>query len=171
MGEFNDKDKKEQSGDTFKRNEVKIYTIAFTIIIVVALVVAIVLGVMVRQGCINTGGNEYEEDTNNLPLQLPDKEHDENAKPLLLDLGASTCDPCIRLQAVLGELEEDYSSDVDIAFYNIYTDTGSQIAKAYNVYIIPTLIYIDAYGKEVKRTIGFQSYESIVENFELLGWI
>lgn len=121
-------------------NEVKIYTIAFTIIIVAAFVVAIVLGVMVRNGCTNIGGNEYEGDLNDLPLQLPDKEHDENAKHLLLDLGANTCDPCIRLQAVLGELEDDYSSDVDIAFNNIYTDTCSQIAKDL-MFIIPTLIY------------------------------
>lgn len=93
-------------------------------------------------------------------------------KYTLLDLGATSCEPCKRLQPVLAELREEYGEKIDIVFYDISnTKEGANLANTYKVNIMPTLLFVDKNGKEIKREIGFQSKEQIVQIFKELGWI
>jgi len=94
------------------------------------------------------------------------------AKPTLMDIGSTSCVPCQQLQPVLDELRSDYSNKVNVKFYDSWNTTaGANMANKYGVTSIPTLIFLDASGKEVARMTGYQSYDVIVAKFRSLGWI
>jgi thioredoxin 1 len=94
------------------------------------------------------------------------------SRPTLIDIGSTSCFPCQQLQPVLAELRADYGSKVDVKFYDSWNTTaGANMAKKYNVTTIPTLIFLDADGKEVARMTGYQSYDVIVAKYRALGWI
>lgn len=43
--------------------------------------------------------------------------------------------------------------------------------KDSKVNVMPTLLFVDKYGREVKRVIGFHTKEQIEEIFKELRWI
>lgn len=90
----------------------------------------------------------------------------------LIDLGATTCDPCVRLQPELKTLRDKYSETIDVKFFDmVKTQEGASYATAYGVQTMPTLIFLDKYGREQKRIIGFHTAEEIEQIFLELGWI
>lgn len=90
----------------------------------------------------------------------------------LLDLGATSCDPCRRLQPVLAELRKEYGEKIDIVFFDITnTQDGAAMANGYKVNVMPTLIFVNKYGKELKRVVGFHTKEQIEQIFKELRWI
>ena len=90
----------------------------------------------------------------------------------LLDLGSTNCSHCIRLQPVLADLREEYGETIDIVFFDITnTQEGAAMANGYKVNVMPTLLFVDKYGREVKRVIGFHTKEQIEEIFKELRWI
>ena len=92
------------------------------------------------------------------------------AKPTLMDIGSTSCIPCQQLQPVLENLRSDYGNKVNVKFYDSWnTTTGANMATKYKVTNIPTLIFLDANGKEVARMTGYQSYDVIVAKFKALG--
>jgi len=94
------------------------------------------------------------------------------AKPTLMDIGSTSCIPCQQLQPVLENLRSDYGNKVNVKFYDAWnTTTGANMATKYKVTNIPTLIFLDANGKEVARMTGYQSYDVIVAKFKALGWV
>ncbi|MGN1373238.1 MAG: thioredoxin family protein [Candidatus Coproplasma sp.] len=90
----------------------------------------------------------------------------------LLDLGSTNCEPCKKLQPVLAELREEYGDKIDIVFFDITgTSEGSEMANGYKVSVMPTLIFVNKSGTEVKRIVGFKTKEQIESVFNELGWI
>ncbi|MGN0806527.1 MAG: thioredoxin family protein [Candidatus Coproplasma sp.] len=90
----------------------------------------------------------------------------------LLDLGSTNCEPCKKLQPVLAELREEYGDKIDIVFFDITgTQEGSSMANGYKVSVMPTLLFVDKNGKEIKRVVGFHTKEQIEEIFNELRWI
>lgn len=53
----------------------------------------------------------------------------------------------------------------------VRTQEGSSYANAYGVQVMPTLLFLDKYGREQKRVIGFHTAEEIEQIFIELGWI
>ena len=94
------------------------------------------------------------------------------AKPTLMDIGSTSCIPCQQLQPVLESLRADYGNKVNAKFYDAWnTTSGANMATKYSVSSIPTLIFLDANGKEVARMTGYHSYDEIVSKFKSLGWV
>lgn len=90
----------------------------------------------------------------------------------LLDLGSTNCEPCKRLQPVLAELRENYGDTIDIVFFDItYTQEGAAMANGYKVNVMPTLLFVDRNGREIRREVGFRSKEQIEQIFKELRWI
>ena len=93
-------------------------------------------------------------------------------KYTLLDLGSKGCYACDNLQPVLETLRTKYSNEIDIKFYDVArTSEGKQLSKKYGIQFIPTLIFLDKNGKEVKRLVGFYTVEEFEKEFKALGWI
>lgn len=125
----------------------------------------VVLGVLVGMG-VFVVVSDRKNDTIEQKYYLPTVQY------ALIDLGATTCDPCVRLQPELTTLREKYGEQIDIRFFDmVRTQEGSSYANAYGVQVMPTLLFLDKYGREQKRVIGFHTAEEIEQIFIELGWI
>ncbi len=92
--------------------------------------------------------------------------------PTLIDFGSSTCEPCQRLQEVLEVLVDEYSDVINFQYYDIYkSDEAYALSRTYSVRALPTLIFLDEYGKEVHREVGYKTVEELEYVFISLGWI
>ena len=122
---------------------------------------------VVQSGC-NSRVVEKSLDVANangiMPVQLTDANFQaeviESDLPVLVDLWAPWCQPCIEMKPALRDLASDMSGQVKVAELNI--DENLFIKQKYNVEQYPTLlIFVD--GVEVHRTIGLQSKLELLE--------
>lgn len=83
-----------------------------------------------------------------------------NALPLLVDVGADKCIPCVMMAPILEELKKEYKGSLDVVFVDAWKKPEE--ANKYRVRMIPTQIFYDASGKELYRHAGFMSKEDIL---------
>ena len=122
---------------------------------------------VVQSGC-NSRVVEKSLDVANangiMPVQLTDANFQaevvKSELPVLVDLWAPWCQPCIEMKPALQNLTSELSGKVKVAELN--TDENLFIKQKYNVEQYPTLlIFVD--GVEVHRTIGLQSKLELLE--------
>lgn len=82
-----------------------------------------------------------------------------NGLPVIVDFSAEWCPPCRQLKPIFHSLKEEYAGTVDFVTVNV--DSVPALAQEYNIQSIPALVYLDADGKEVYRSVGFQPAEAI----------
>ena len=80
-------------------------------------------------------------------------------KTILLDFWAKWCGPCKMISPVLDEVAQ-HRPDILIGKVNV--DYEPELARAYGIVSIPTLVIIKN-GKVVNKIVGFQSTEDILE--------
>lgn len=85
--------------------------------------------------------------------------------PVLLDLWAPWCGPCLALAPVVEQLAVDMAGRVRVAKLNI--DENPATAQRFNVRSIPTLLIFKA-GREVDRIVGGRPQSEIVQRLERL---
>ncbi len=85
----------------------------------------------------------------------------------MVDLGAKACVPCKMMAPILEELEKEYEGRAAIIFIDVWKD-HSQVER-YGLKAIPTQVFYDKQGNEVKRHVGFMDKKSIVAELEALG--
>ena len=68
-------------------------------------------------------------------------------KPVLIDFYATWCGPCRVLEPILDELYTEYNGEVDI--YKVDTEDEMELAAAFGVMSLPTLLFIPIEGKPV----------------------
>jgi thioredoxin 1 len=69
----------------------------------------------------------------------------EGSRPCIVDFYADWCGPCKRVAPVLKELAKEYKNDIII--YKINVDSEEELANAFGVQSIPTLLFIPMKGK------------------------
>lgn len=90
-----------------------------------------------------------------------------SGKPAVIDLGARACIPCKKMAPILESLAAEYRGKASVLFIDVH---GNQTtAKRFRVQMIPTQIFFDARGKEVKRHVGFMDKADIVRELNALG--
>lgn len=90
-----------------------------------------------------------------------------SGKPTLIDLGARSCPSCKKLAPVLEALAAEYRSKANVLFIDVNEDRDA--AKRFRIQMIPTLIFFDAKGKEVKRHIGVMERADIFTELKTAG--
>lgn len=75
----------------------------------------------------------------------------------LLIFSAAWCRPCARLKKTVASLEDSSR----ILTYDI--DVQADIAMQYNIDVVPTLLLINHQGQELRRLVGTQSKEKLLE--------
>jgi thioredoxin 1 len=87
--------------------------------------------------------------------------------PRVVDVGADKCVPCIMMAPILEELKKEYAGVLIVEFVDVWKNP--QAGQQYGVRGIPTQIFYDASGKELKRHLGFISKQGILDQFQQLG--
>ncbi|MFH1368970.1 MAG: thioredoxin family protein [Elusimicrobiota bacterium] len=97
----------------------------------------------------------------------PQKKSD--IKVTFVELGSVNCMPCKAMQPVMKEIEEEYSKQVKVVFYDVWTEEGRQYGEKYKIRVIPTQVFLDKAGKEYFRHEGFFPKEEIVKVLKQQG--
>ena len=92
----------------------------------------------------------------------------EGTKPCIVDFYADWCGPCKKVSPILKELAGEYKNDIII--YKINVDNEKELAAAFGIQSIPTLLFIPAKGKP-QIAQGALSKEQFVDQINgfLLG--
>ena len=85
----------------------------------------------------------------------------------LVELGADFCAPCRIMKPVLLKLQKAYADRADIVQVDVVEHHGA-LAK-FGVRAIPTLIFFDEDGEEVKRHLGVLEEKAIIRQLERMG--
>ena len=86
------------------------------------------------------------------------KEVVESEKRVLLDFWASWCGPCRMLSHIVDEIAEE-RTDIKVGKVNV--DEQQELAAAFNVMSIPTLIVLDK-GQVVNQSVGVRPKKQIL---------
>ena len=89
-------------------------------------------------------------------------------KPVLVDFHSTWCGPCKMLEPILEELSKEYEDKIDI--YKINTEEEMEIAAAFGIMSVPTLLFIPMSDKP-SMSPGAPAREQLKELIEekLLG--
>jgi thioredoxin 1 len=86
-----------------------------------------------------------------------------STKVTFIELGSVKCIPCIKMQVVMQEIEREYQDQVQIIFYDVWTDAGKPYAQQYGIRVIPTQVFLDEKGNEYFRHEGYFPKEELVQ--------
>jgi thioredoxin 1 len=90
-----------------------------------------------------------------------------SGKPTVIDLGARTCIPCKKMAPILESLSGEYRGRANVLFIDVWEDKVS--AQNFRVQMIPTQIFFNTQGKEVKRHMGFLDKTDILKGLKAAG--
>ena len=80
-------------------------------------------------------------------------------KPAVVDFYADWCGPCKAISPVLEEIAKEYAGELYI--YKINVDNAPEIADAFNIQAIPTLLFIPMEGRYKVQTGGATKEELV----------
>ncbi|HEY6871658.1 MAG TPA: thioredoxin family protein [Geobacteraceae bacterium] len=90
-----------------------------------------------------------------------------SGKPTVIDLGARTCIPCKKMAPILESLSGQYRGKASVLFIDVHADPDA--AEKFHVQMIPTQVFFNAHGDEIKRHIGFMDKTDIVKELQAAG--
>jgi thioredoxin 1 len=90
-----------------------------------------------------------------------------SGKPAVIDLGARHCIPCKKMAPILESLAGEYRGRANVMFIDVNEDQAA--ALKFRIRMIPTQIFFNAQGKEVKRHIGFMEKADILKELKAAG--
>jgi len=93
-----------------------------------------------------------------MPLQSQTKgSADGPQKPAItfVELGSVKCVPCRQMQPVMKAIEEKYTGQVKVIFYDVWKEDQQHYAQEYKIRVIPTQVFLDQNGRELMRHEGF----------------
>ncbi len=85
----------------------------------------------------------------------------------MLDLGAHKCIPCKMMAPIIEALQKEYAGRASILFIDVWQHREQ--VRRFQIRAIPTQIFYDKKGNEVKRHVGFLDKETIISVFDELG--
>jgi len=85
----------------------------------------------------------------------------------MVDLGAHKCIPCKMMAPIIEELQTEYARRASIIFIDVWENREQ--AQIFGIRSIPTQIFYNEQGEEVKRHVGFLNKKSIVAILDALG--
>lgn len=83
--------------------------------------------------------------------------------PAIVDFYADWCGPCRRVAPILEKLANEY--DGKLVIYKVNVDQVQDLAAAFQVYSIPTVLFFPMQGKAIRRVgaLSEADYRSVIE--------
>lgn len=78
-----------------------------------------------------------------------------------LEFGSTGCVACKRMETVLDEISEKYTTVVNVVFLNISFPENQKLMKYFGILAIPTQVLLNNRGEEFFRHTGFYSTKSL----------
>ena len=101
------------------------------------------------------------------PVSVDDSNFDqmvlESKPPVLVDLWAAWCRPCLMVAPILDELAEEYNGR--ISFVKVDVDQNPKTAARYGIMSIPTLL-IFKNGEPVSHIVGVRPKEELKQSLD-----
>lgn len=84
-------------------------------------------------------------------------------KPAIIDFYASWCGPCRMVAPILEELAEEYADSIVI--YKINTEKEQELAAAFGIRSIPSLLFIPVSGQPqmVQGALGKADFKKVID--------
>lgn len=84
-------------------------------------------------------------------------------KPVVMIFSSTMCSECQKLKKVLAVVEPNYSSKVNFMKLDASSSDANiqALVKKYNVYLVPTMVFVDKSGNQKHRTEGSMSKEEL----------
>ncbi|MCQ2236836.1 MAG: thioredoxin [Bacteroidales bacterium] len=86
-------------------------------------------------------------------------------KPVLVDFFATWCGPCKAMSPVIEAIAHNYEGEIDV--YKVDVDKETEIAQAFGIRSIPTLLFVPAEGTP-NLLGGYMYYERLAINVAVL---
>jgi thioredoxin 1 len=90
-----------------------------------------------------------------------------SGRPTVIDLGAHFCSPCKEMAPILESLAKEYRGKANVLFVDVREDQA--VGERFKVRMIPTQVFFNAQGKEVKRHTGFMDRAALVRELKAAG--
>lgn len=103
--------------------------------------------------------NKSRESSNSDDTSLFPLEH----KVTFIELGSVNCIPCIKMQPIMKEIEQEFGDQVKVIFHDVWTPEGKPYAEQYAIRVIPTQVFLDCERNEYFRHEGFFPKEEVVK--------
>jgi len=84
-------------------------------------------------------------------------------KPVLVDLWAEWCRPCLMVAPILDELSKEYDGRID--FVKVDVDQNPKTASRYDIMSIPTLL-IFKNGEPVSHIVGVRPKRELKQSLD-----
>lgn len=101
------------------------------------------------------------------PIPINDDNFDQmvlqDKQPVLVDLWATWCRPCLMVAPIVDELAEEYSGK--IKFVKMDVDQNPKTPAKYSIKSIPTLL-IFKNGKPLSQIVGFKQKAELKRNLD-----
>jgi thioredoxin 1 len=94
---------------------------------------------------------------------IDSKTNDIKCKVTFIELGSVRCIPCKMMQTVMKQIEDKFKDQVNIVFYDVWTEKDAPRAGEYKIKVIPTQVFLDENGTEYFRHEGYFPFEELVK--------
>lgn len=115
-----------------------------------------------KQECTEQAAGCIHLDTNGFTSKVADLSKEWKYlgdKPAVVDFYADWCGPCKAISPILEELAKEYAGELYI--YKVNVDNDPYIADAFNIQVIPTLLFIPMEGRYKVQTGGVAKEELV----------
>ncbi len=84
---------------------------------------------------------------------------DSNVKITFIELGSSTCIPCLNMRPIMDSIQNKYRNQILVKFIDVLKN--SKEAEPYKIKLMPTQVFLDSLNNEIHRHEGFYPEDSI----------